>query len=434
MKSLKKLLILVVVIGIVSAAVFYFRDTKPPQISLSPDSGSIAKKTKVMLLLNDTGMGLKNLEVAVLQGNNRLPLLKRDFPAGTGSSDLELDLSSLKLKQGGIQIEVKTTDHSIYHFGKGNSSSNTYSLTYDTRPPVISILSKAHNFTKGGSGLVTFSVNEEVEGAGVQFGDYFFPAHMQESGNYACLFAYPYDSTDKTFIPRVFARDLAGNERQAGIYYRANNKKFRQRRINISDSFLNQKAPELEALAPEGQSPLEMFLYVNREIRKQNRQQMMELSKETADTPLWNGAFQRQPKAATLALFPDHRTYYYKGKIIDKTVHWGHDLASTAQDEIIAENDGLVVWSEYMGIYGQCIVIDHGLGLQSLYAHMSHLDVQPGESVVKGQIIGRSGATGLAGGDHLHLGVFVAGVPVQPVEWWDQNWLKNNIDSKLTAQ
>lgn len=431
MKSIKKFFLLLIIIGLISAGVFYFRDTKQPQVSLTPGSGPISKKSEIMLALNDEGMGLKNLQVTVIQGTDRIPLIKRDFPAQTSVTDIELDLSSLKLKQGGIQIEVVATDHSIYHLGKGNTTQEIYSLTYDTRPPVISILSKAHNFTKGGSGLVTFNINEDAENVGVLFGDYFFPAYILDSGNYACLFAYPYDTNDKIFVPRVVATDLAGNKRQAGIYYRANNKKFRQRKIKISDSFLAQKTPEFESFVSNPGEPVEIFLQVNGEIRQQNRDQISELGHKTSAQPLWEGAFLRQPQTATLAQFADHRTYYYNGKAIDKKVHLGQDLASVAQAEIIAENSGEVVWAEYLGIYGQCVVIDHGLGLQSLYAHMSQLSVQPGDVVTRGQVIGRSGATGMAGGDHLHFGMFVSGVPVQPIEWWDKNWLKNNIDSKL---
>lgn len=435
MKSIKKLFVLLIVVGLVSAGVFYFRDTAPPQLNLTPGSGPISKKSKVLLSLNDEGMGLKNIQVTIIQGTDRIPLIKQDFPAQTSVFDRELDLSALKLKQGILQIEVIATDQSIYHLGKGNTTQQLFNLTYDTRPPVISILSKAHNFTKGGSGLVTFNLNEEVDRVGVQFGDYFFPAHMQDAGYYACLFAYPYDTNDKTFVPRVVARDLAGNERQAGIYYRAKNKRFRQRQIKISDSFLAQKVPEFESIVsdPSG-TPIEIFLAINNEVRKENRAQIAELSKNTASQPLWEGAFRRQPKTASLAQFADHRTYYYKGKPVDKQIHLGQDLASVAQDELIAENSGEVVWAEYLGIYGQCVVIDHGLGLQSLYAHMSQLSVQVGDVVTKGQVIGRSGATGMAGGDHLHLGMFVSGVPVQPIEWWDGSWLKNNIDSKLQVQ
>lgn len=431
MKSLKKIFLLLIVVGLVAAGGFYFRDTKVPQLSLTPGSGPISKTTKLLLSLNDEGTGIKNVQVVVIQGNNQYPLLKRDFPPQTRVADLDLDLSVLKLQEGGLQIEVITTDQSIYHLGKGNSTQQLFTLTYDTRAPIISLLSKAHNFTKGGSGLVSFGLNEEVEIAGVRFGDYFFPAFQQESGHYACLVAYPYNVKEKDFVPRVMARDLAGNERQLGIYYRATNKKFRQRKINITDKFLAQKIPEFETLIPDAGNPLDIFLYVNREIRQQNRDKIAEFSSQTASTPLWEGHFLRQPKAASLARFADYRTYYYKGKQIDKQVHLGQDLASVAQAEIIAENAGEVLWADYLGIYGLCVMVDHGLGLQSLYAHMSQLDVQPGDMVTRGQVIGRSGATGMAGGDHLHLGIFVSGIPVQPIEWWDKSWMKNNIESKL---
>lgn len=431
MKSLKKLFFLLIFVGLIAAGVFYFRDTKAPQLSLTPGSGPISKKTNLLLSINDAGTGIKNVQVIVIQGNNQLPLLKRDFPPQTGVVDLELDLSVLKLQEGALQIEVNTTDQSIYHLGKGNTTQQLFTMTYDTRAPTISILSKAHNFTHGGSGLVTFSLNEEVETTGVKFGKYFFPAFQQDTGNYACLFAYPYDVKESDFVPRVIALDLAGNERQTGIYYRANKKKFRQRKINISDRFLTQKTPEFEDLAPEIDNPLDIFLHVNRDIRQQNRDKIAEFANKTASTPLWDGAFLRQPKAATLAQFADYRTYYYKGKQIDKQVHLGQDLASVAQAEIVAENAGEIIWAEYLGIYGLCVIIDHGLGLQSLYAHMSKLDVEPGDTVARGQVLGRSGATGMAGGDHLHLGIFVSGVPVQPIEWWDAHWLQDNIESKL---
>ena len=431
MKSLKKFFLLLVAAALVAGGIYYFRDTGAPELTLTPGQGPVSHTTDLSLNLSDPRSGLKHLQATVIQGDKRLPLLKRDFPAATKSSRLNLDLSSLKLRDGEFQIEITVGDRSIYHFGKGNQASETFTLTYDTRPPIISILSKAHNFTKGGSGLVTFKLNEEVTRAGIQFGELFFPAYLQESGVYACLFAYPYYATEEDFVPRVVARDPAGNERQAGIYYRANDKRFRHRKINVSDSFLQTKAPEFAAQVPDADTPLDIFLYVNDQLRRQNRAKMAELGQQSAPAPLWEGPFLRQPQAASLAYFADYRTYFYQGKEIDKAVHLGHDLASVAQAEIIAENTGKVVWADYLGIYGLCIVIDHGLGLQSLYAHMSQLDAAPGDRVERGQVIGRSGTTGLAGGDHLHLGMFVSGVPVQPIEWWDGSWLHNNIDSKL---
>lgn len=434
MKSLKKLFLLTILIGLIAAAVYYFRDTEGPSISLTPANGPISAKSQLSLTLTDAGAGLKQVQVTVIQGSNRMSLVDRVAPAEAKQIDIELNLGSLKLAQGALAIEVNVGDRSIYHLGKGNNSQQTFQLSYDTRPPIISILSKAHNLTKGGSGLVTYRLNEDVEKTGVLIGDLFFPAFLQDSGFYASLIAYPYDMSESNFVPRIIATDLAGNERQAGIYYHTNNKKFRQRKINLSKTFLQQKAPEFEALVPQPGEPLDTYLYVNGEIRRQNRAKMVELAQKTSAAPLWESNFSRLPRAAELALFADHRTYYYDGKKVDKAVHLGYDLASVAQAEIPAANDGEVIWADYLGIYGLCVVIDHGLGLQTLYAHMSQLDVQPGDMVVRNQVLGRSGATGMAGGDHLHFGVFVSGIAVQPLEWWDKNWLKNNVDSKLQVQ
>lgn len=434
MKSLKKLFMLIILFGLITAAVYYFRDTEGPAIKLIPASGSISAKSPLSLTLTDEGTGLKQVRVTVIQAGNRMSLVDQAPPPKAKQIDIELNLGTLKLQQGAIEIEVIATDRSIYHLGKGNSSRKVFSLSYDTRPPIISVLSKAHNLTKGGSGLVTYRLNEKVGRTGVVIDDLFFPAYLQDSGMYACLFAYPYDMPESKFVPRIVATDLAGNTRQAGFYYRANNKKFRHRTINLSKNFLQQKAPEFEPMVPQPGSALDTFLYVNKEIRRQNRAKMVELAQQASPTPLWKGSFVRLPRSAELAMFADHRSYYYEGKLVDKAVHLGYDLASVAQAKIPAGNDGKVIWADYLGIYGLCVVIDHGLGLQTLYAHMSQLDVKPGDMVVRNQIIGRSGSTGMAGGDHLHFGVFVSGIAVQPLEWWDKNWLKNNIDGKLQAQ
>lgn len=254
---MKKFLLILIVAGLAVGGYLYFRDTNPPQISLTPSAGPVSNKTELLLSLEDAGMGLKQVQVSVVQEGNRMPLAQQDFTSGRQTADIQLDLNKLKLRDGDFRIVVTADDQSIYHFGQGNSSEQSFELTYDTRPPIISLLSKAHNFTKGGSGLVTFNLNEEATRVGVQFSDRFFPAYQLDSGIYACLFTYPFDMAEENFVPRVVARDLAGNERPAGIYYRAKSKRFRQRKINISDSFLSMKAPEFEARVPNSASQLE---------------------------------------------------------------------------------------------------------------------------------------------------------------------------------
>jgi murein DD-endopeptidase MepM/ murein hydrolase activator NlpD len=116
---------------------------------------------------------------------------------------------------------------------------------------------------------------------------------------------------------------------------------------------------------------------------------------------------------------------------VDRQDHVGFDLSVVERYPIEAANDGRVLLAEYFGIYGNTVLIDHGAGLVSLYGHMSSIDVEVGESVTKSQILGRSGATGLAGGDHLHFGLFLQGVPVNPIEWWDPAWIRDHVTDRL---
>jgi murein DD-endopeptidase MepM/ murein hydrolase activator NlpD len=434
LKSLKKLLLVVILIALVIAAIAYFRDTNPPQVTLTPASGPVSPATLLTLQVNDEGTGLKVIDVNLVQGDLRISLNRQEFPTPLNQATIELSLEGLRLRDGAFTIEVSATDQAIYRLGKGNTAEESFELLNDSRPPSISVISRAHNFTRGGAGLVTYSLDEPVKHTGVIFDEHFFPAFQQPSGMYVSAVTFPYYLDPKDFVPRIIAVDLADNERQAGIYYRANNQQFRQRQINITDNFLDMTLPEFIHQVPSFDTPLETFLYINQELRKQNRAAVAALATETANEPQWEGAFLRQPRAAPLSLYADHRTYLYNGREIDRTVHLGYDLASTVQAEIITANTGKVVFSDFLGIYGLCIVIDHGIGIQTLYAHLSQSQVEVGQQVSRGDVIARSGVTGLAGGDHLHFEVLVNGIPVQPIEWWDANWQHNNIDSKLQPE
>jgi murein DD-endopeptidase MepM/ murein hydrolase activator NlpD len=77
------------------------------------------------------------------------------------------------------------------------------------------------------------------------------------------------------------------------------------------------------------------------------------------------------------------------------------------------------------------VILDHGMGLQSLYAHLSSIDVSVGDVVPLDAQLGRSGATGLAGGDHLHFTMLLHGRAVNPIDWWSPQWVEDRILRKL---
>jgi hypothetical protein len=422
--------LLIAVAIMVAGGFFYFRDTQGPVLQVQPGSGPVSAKRPLALTATDPS-GLKTLLVTARQGEKSVELHRQTFAEGVETQRQELRLEGEAFKDGPLELHVQATDRSIYRFGRGNVTSQTFTFTYDARPPVISPLSSVHNLNRGGAGVIVYTVSEEVEKSGVQVGERFFPGHQQASGAFIAFFAFPWDITVAQFSPRLLAVDLAGNERQIGFMHHVNHREHPKDRIDITDGFLSAKMPEFDQFFPEGGSPLETFLKVNRKLRERNRQQILEIGRQTAPTALWEGTFQRLPNAAPRGRFADHRTYFYQGKLIDEQVHLGIDLASLAQSPIPAANHGQVVYAEDLGIYGLTVIIDHGLGLQTLYGHLSAMQVQVGDEIRKGQIIGRTGATGMAGGDHLHFDVLLAGLPVNPLEWWDENWIRNNVSGKL---
>jgi murein DD-endopeptidase MepM/ murein hydrolase activator NlpD len=236
----------------------------------------------------------------------------------------------------------------------------------------------------------------------------------------------------------VFATDAAGNTASVPLDSRAFPKVFRRSRIEVPDAFLQRVVPSILENTPdfakEVADPNDLvaaFLKINGNLRRKNAETIASYAKQTAPQRLWDGIFQQLGNSQVEAAFADHRTYFHNGKEIDQQVHLGFDLAVTSAVSVVAANNGKVVHAGYLGIYGNCVIIDHGLGVQSLYAHLSSMEVQPGAQVSKGQQIGRSGMTGLAGGDHLHYTMLVNGQPVNAVEWWDTKWMEDRVLRKI---
>jgi murein DD-endopeptidase MepM/ murein hydrolase activator NlpD len=426
-----KMFVLVVVVAVLGLGLFYFLGTPAPKVSLSPDAGLIGASREFALKLDAQGGILKKLSVTATQAEKTVNILAKEYPPGSRQAAETFNLALAGLKEGAFSLHVKATS-SAPLFGANKTTTQAYSFTLENKPPAVVVLSVAHNITQGGAGLVVYTVSKEVEKTGVVSGDQFSPGYRQGGNSYACLFPFPYDTTDPgKYVPKVIAIDRAGNERQMGINYHLTAKPFSTDRIDLTDSFLEKIAAEFKDKFPQATTPLEIFLKANRDQRQQDRKLISDYGRKSSPVPLWEGTFLRMPNTAPLGGFAQSRTYIYQGKEVDRQTHLGFDLASLAQAAVPAANRGKVVFAGDFGIYGQCIIIDHGLGLQTLYGHLSRINVKPGDNVEKGQIIGNTGATGMAGGDHLHFEMIVSGQAVNPIEWWDPHWIKNNITGKL---
>jgi murein DD-endopeptidase MepM/ murein hydrolase activator NlpD len=409
---------------------FYFLGSPAPKVSLTPETGLLGNKRALTLKLDSQGGLVKKLAVSVVQVEKTVQVLAKDYPPGSHQVTETFNLAKSGLKDGAFTLQVTATA-SAPRFGSDRTTSKVQTFTLDTKPLDVAVLSIAHNITQGGTGLVVYTVSKEVEKTGVVFGDQFFPGYRQGGDFYACLFPFPYDMEPGKYVPRVIAVDKAGNERQMGINYHLIAKTFSTDRIDLTDTFLEKIAAEFKGKFPQSETPLEIFLKANRDQRQQDRALIYDYGRKTSPAPLWQGTFLRMPKAASLGGFAQFRTYIYRGKEVDRQTHLGFDLASLAHAAVPAANRGKVVFAGDFGIYGQCIIIDHGLGLQTLYGHLSRINVKQSDNVENGQIIGNTGATGMAGGDHLHFEMAISGQSVNPIEWWDSHWIKNNVTGKL---
>lgn len=447
----KKFFVILVLIGFFATYLLLvglarWGDTTPPEIVLSKPFTEVGPTTPLILHISDTGTGLRNLSVRIVHNLETYTLTEESFPSHgilslDGGNRKEFDLEmvpysdkNLPRKQGETKLIVTARDYSWRNLFEGNGERLTQDVTLKFSPPRLELLSPPASIAQGGTGVVRYRVSPEPSKHGIQINSSFFPGYPAPNGNgMFALIAFPYDAKIDTPIQLV-ADDGFGNSGLLNLDYHVKEKFWRTRDISITDRFIQKTVLPIIAQTSEIQDQgdnLSNFLEVNNKLRQFNNVTITELSKESRTEFLWHEAFRQLPGSQVEASFADHRNYIYKNQIVDTQDHLGFDLAVTKHYPVQASNDGIVVFAEYLGIYGNTIVIDHGYGLQSMYAHLSSFEVNVGDSVTIGQIIARSGTTGLAAGDHLHFSLILHGTHVNPTEWWDPFWVKTRIRDKL---
>ena len=431
------LLVLCILAG--GGLLVYLAEREPPAITPPTLAELLGTTTSFDLTVTDNRSGLQKVQVTLVQNNRSQVLLEKQFPRktwigqigpGNFTETLVLDTEKLHLENGPAQLMIIARDYSLWGFGAGNQSRLVVDLVFDTKPPRVVRLDSPRYIRPGGAGIVLYKITEKVAKHGVNVNGYFHPGFPIAGKNdvYGTIIALPYDST-KITDAHVVAVDLAGNTGKAPFGMIVKKRKFQYDIINIPDSFLSLKIPEFTQYYPEMTgTPIEQFIYINTVVRQQNRAAIAKLCSHPIPEKLWSGRFGRMAGAGR-AGYADHRDYIYKGKVIDKQVHLGMDIASVRHAPVKAANKGKVVSTDYLGIYGNMVLLDHGTGVFTLYSHMSQIGVVPGDIVEKNDILGATGTTGMAGGDHLHFGVLVNGIIVDPLEWWDAAWLDLHIES-----
>lgn len=429
------------------AALVVSRCERAGPTAAASGSMAIGREPRTLVFdVADAGMGLRSLRVDLVQSGTETPLAGREWPGSllTGAAirptqeriELPIDPRSLQLREGEATLRLRMRDWSWSQFFAGNETVVELPCPIDLRPPRVAIENGQTYLQRGGTGLVVYSLGEEATRDGVDVAGTFFPAGPFPGSDPAqrrrvVVFAIPHDVAENPPI-RVLAEDLAGNRTMQGWSTFLKERRWPDVSLNLPPTFFASKVSELAAARGIPTTDLvAAFQKINSDGRAADERRVHELVQKSAGERLWSGAFDQLRNSKVTSQFAERRSYFKDGEKISQAIHFGYDLAVTAAGPVTASNTGRVLFADDLGIYGGCVLLDHGLGVVSLYGHLSRVDVHDGDAVTKGQVIGLSGATGLAGGDHLHFAILVHDTYVDPVEWWDPKWMREKIDALL---
>lgn len=412
-------------------------DGDDPQVNLKPPEEVVGSKTVFTLEASDQGSGLKEAAATITQGEVKKVLLQHTFaktePGYSHGSKAELPFTlepkALGLKEGKATIMASARDRSWRNWLRGRTASLSREVVIDLVPLNLTFLSVNHLLHSGGTGLIRYRLSKAARESGITVGGLFFAGFPQPrgaTGEYIVLFLVPRDAGG-TIQAQLVARPEMGQEAQQQVSLKVKPRRWRHDRLNLSDNFLRKVAADFPNAAPG--NPLNAFLEVNRNLRRANHARIKEVCRSSRPQPQWSGGFLRY-LGKPMARFGDHRSYIYQNREVDRQTHLGEDLASLIHSPVPSANNGMVVMAEPLGIYGQTVIVDHGLGVFSQYSHLSKMEVKVGQEVKKGAVVGLTGTTGLAGGDHLHFSMLLQGEFVDPLEWWDPHWLKDQVEGQ----
>lgn len=447
-RSFKPVLLILGAIVLALVGLAIFRVGGSPDIKIQPKMGVIGKRTPVTVEVFERRRGLVHVRIELTQSGKSVVLADKTYTPGSQFPFMgsKTDKDTLTVEAGRRSFPSLTGGEATIRVIADRAgtwlrhpSARVAEITLPVRltPPSLQVTSIQTYVSQGGSEAVTYRVGESTVRDGVRAGKWWFPGYPLPGGgprDRFAIFAIPYDMAQPNV--RLVAEDAAGNGAEMGFVEKFTPRPPGSDIIEVSDAFLNKVVPEILSQSPEIKEQgtlLESYLAINRDLRRKNAETIQALSRKSQQAFLWTRPFLMMPNTKVMASFAERRTYKYQGREIDQQDHLGFDLAQTRQAPIPAANSGIVALAGYLGIYGNTVILDHGFGMMTIYSHLSSLAVSQGQKIARGDVIGKTGETGLAGGDHLHFCTLLQGLPVDPREWSDGHWVKDRIAKKLGA-
>ncbi|RWS48643.1 peptidase M24 [Arcobacter venerupis] len=410
-----------------------------PKISIDKEIyWNLQKPIKVEITDNND---IKSYDIIYDDGQKQTKLETKVTKSEKGLIELEILPPSFnemqKPKDGNIKIDVY--DVSKWNFFRGNQSVTTSKVIIDKKSPVANVIANSYLLRQGGSGVVIVEVSDEnLKDYYISFNDEelfeLFPFYKKNY--YIAIITWPVKIKEFSRVNLV-AVDMAGNKSVAKVPFYIKSFQEKDDDIKVSDDFIQNVAKQVLEKSDVNipTDPVDIFLKTNKEVREKNIKTIRDVTRKNFSNNLVTSydlkTFLRLENSATVAGYGERRSYFYNDQKVDEEWHLGMDWASVKRAPIKTYNDGKVIFKDYLGIYGNSIIIDHGIGLATLYAHTSSANVELNDEVKAGQQIGNTGSTGAVFGDHLHFGVLVQGIEVNPNEWQTKDWISTNVTKTI---
>jgi len=406
----------------------------PPKVTIQSDKFTNLLKPIKITVKDKTG--IKSYEVTLINGKQKTVLIKSGIVPSKKVITLNVKLPTY-LTTTQIVLKVSAIDNSKWHFLAGNKTILKLPLTVDTTPPMISIVDNSYDIGNGGCAVVVAQINDKYLKNAYIMVNKKYKFHLTpfyKKGYYASLIAWPLGN--KTFNAEIIATDKAGNASQVQIPLYWKKYKYRSSDVKVPKAYILSKI--VNQLKRAGLSvpdePGAIFAKANSVLRIKDNTELSELARPTSTNMIDSfklNAFRPLPGSKLEAYFAEHRMYYYNHKLVSQSYHQGIDIARYTHSKVYASNSGKVTTEKWLDLYGNILIVNHGFGLYTLFAHLSSYLVPKGALVHAKEAVARGGSTGDAFGPHLHFGVYVQGNAVNPFEWLDSRWIKNNITSIL---
>jgi len=443
-RGLSFISISVIVILVVALGIFFSIDRKKPNIyvqnKINQKDVFWNLKTPIKVDVIDKNR-IKSFEATIIDGQNEFAI-KSELVAKSKNGVFTYEIKPFEFSQinsSNVVLKVKVINDSVLNFIKENEAVENINIIIDRKNPIVNVVANSYLIKQGGSGILISKITDDnLKDYYVTFNDQvifeLFPFY--KPNYYISIITWPIDLKDFKGVNLV-AVDKAGNRTITKVPFYIKSFQEKVDNLDISDNFIYNVSKNVLELSninvPE--NPVDIFVKANSVLRAENlktiRNVVLKNFQNSKNIPFEVKTFARMSNAKTFAMFGERRHYFYNGEKIDEAWHLGMDWASVKKADIIASNPGKVIFRDYLGIYGESIIIDHGLGLSSLYAHTSSQDVEVGDFVEAGQKIAHTGATGAVFGDHLHFGILIQGIEANPNEWLDSNWMKLNLTNTI---